>query len=356
MKIGIITFTYGQNFGNKLQNYALLKVLKDLYGDQVFTLQNFDMTTRGTTLTRIKTYIKLLLGLKGERLKFRKQKVFNKFSEENLQYYPIPLTKKNYEKLQDFDVLVCGSDQIWNPQYNKDIDMFTGSFAKTAKKISYAASVGINELPENLEDAWKNAWLKMDSIGVREESTVTLVKNLTGRDAVLQIDPTMLLTKENWIGFEKKPTKNLPKHYVLTYFICNMSIEAKRRVDDFAKKKGFDIIHLNDIFDKEWFDLSPNEFIYLIHHAEFVITDSFHATVFSIVFGKLFHCLQRVNAGHSDKQGARLETLLGYFGLQERYGYDKVFCENTLDYKKINTVLDEIKENSLKSLITMIEE
>lgn len=355
MKVGIITFTYGQNFGNKLQNYALLKVLRGLYGDQVFTLQNFDKTTKGTILTRVKKYIKLLLGLKGERLKLKKQRVFDKFSEEYLKYYPIPLKEKNYDKLQDFDVLVCGSDQIWNPKYNKDIEMFTGGFAKTAKKISYAASVGINELPGNIKESWKNAWLQMDAIGVREESSINLIKKITGMNAVLQVDPTMLLAKEDWIDFEKKPRKIFPDNFILTYFICTMTIEAKRRVNDFAKKRNLDIIHLNDIFDNKWYDISPNEFVYLIHHAKFVITDSFHATVFSIIFGKSFHCFQRATATLPDRQGSRLETLLGYFGLQNRYGYDNAFCEESLDYKRINMILFGIKEKSLKSLINMIE-
>ncbi|WP_448903296.1 polysaccharide pyruvyl transferase family protein, partial [Eubacterium sp.] len=268
MKIGIITFTYGQNFGNKLQNYALLRVLQTRYGKQVFTLQNFDTTTKGTVITRVKRRIKLLLGLKGERVKQKKQKIFNNFNKENLNYYPITLTKENYERLQDFDVLVCGSDQIWNPWYSKDIDMFTGKFAKESKRISYAASIGLDELPEKYVEAWTNAWMSMYGIGVREESAINLIEKYTKRKSVLQIDPTMLLGRKEWSKFEKKPCKRIPTKYIVTYFICEMNSEAQEKVNELAKKRDCEVIHLNNIYRKEWYDISPNEFVYLIHHAE----------------------------------------------------------------------------------------
>lgn len=356
MKVGIITFTYGQNFGNKLQNYALLQVLKKFKGFEVYTLQNFDITTKGTLQTRIKKYIKLSLGLKGERLKYKKQKVFNRFNEEYLEYYSIPLTSANYEKLQDFDVLVCGSDQIWNPKYNKDINMFTGGFANNSKRISYAASVGVEELPQSVVNKWREAWMRMDAIGVREESAVNLVKSLTGRDAILQIDPTMLLTKEDWIIFEKKPRKKVPCRFILTYFICEMTSELREKVEGIAGELECDVVNLNDVLHGEWYDISPNEFVYLINHAEYVIADSFHATVFSIIFGKRFHCLERVNAKNSDKQRSRLETLLGYFGLLDRFGYSKSFEMSPLDVNKIDDTLIRIREESMNSLVSMIEE
>ncbi len=355
MKVGIITFTYGQNFGNKLQNYALLQVLKTFRGFDVYTLRNFDITTQGTIVTRFKKIAKLVLGLKGERLKYKKQKVFNRFNAEYLDYYSIPLTTANYEKLQDFDVLVCGSDQIWNPKFNKDINMFSGGFARNAKRISYAASIGLSVLPKEVEDKWKESWMTMDAIGVREESAVNLVKALTGRDAQLQIDPTMLLTEADWVTFEKKPNRKIPEKYLLTYFICEMTGELREKVAGFASELGCEVVSLNDIQHGEWYDISPNEFVYLIHHAKYVIADSFHATVFSIIFGKPFHCLQRVNANHSDKQGSRLETLLGYFGLQERFGYSKPFDKKGVDQMKIDSILANMKNKSMDSLTRMLE-
>ena len=355
MKVGIITFTYGQNYGNKLQNYALLQVLKTYRSFEVYTLRNFDITTQGTIVTRIKKNVKLVLGLKGERLKYKKQKVFDRFNAEYLEYYSIPLAVANYEKLQDFDLLVCGSDQIWNPRFNKDINMFSGGFARHTKRISYAASIGLSALPKEVEDKWKESWMTMDAIGVREESAVNLVKSLTGKDVQLQIDPTMLLTKADWITFEKKPNRKIPEKYLLTYFICEMPKELREKADSFANELGCEVVNLNDIKNGEWYNISPNEFVYLIHHADYIIADSFHATVFSIIFGRPFHCLQRVNANHSDKQGSRLETLLGYFDLQERFGYGKPFDKEGLDLMKIDSILANMRNKSMDSLNHMIE-
>lgn len=207
MKVGIITFTYGQNYGNKLQNYALLKILRDELKLEAYTLQNFDLTTKGGWVNQGKQLVKYLLDIKGERVRRSKQKKFDEFSRTYLNYYKVPLKPDQVELLQDFDAFVCGSDQIWNPYYNKDMDLFTAGFSKSGLRVSYAASIGLNVLPEDKRESYKK-WLQgMDYIGIREEQGAKIVQDLTGRKATVQIDPTMLLGADAWCNFAQKPKK-----------------------------------------------------------------------------------------------------------------------------------------------------
>ena len=165
MKIGIITFTYGQNYGNKLQNYALLQVLKRICGDGVYTLQNFDVAQKNV-VAHLKNAVKVLFDIKAERKKRSKQKKIDLFSQIFLNYYRVPLTSETTVQLNDFDVFVCGSDQIWNPYYNQHMDLFTASFADGARRVSYAASIGLSELPEELIDNYTQTVGTMDYIAM----------------------------------------------------------------------------------------------------------------------------------------------------------------------------------------------
>lgn len=350
MKIGIITFTYGQNYGNKLQNYALLSVLKKMYGKEVYTLQNFDTTTKGNLNTKVKKIIKYVIGLKAEREKVSKQKKFDEYSEKFLHYYSIPLMHGNTKKLQDFDAFVCGSDQIWNPYYNKDIDLFSASFSKKAKRISYAASIGLSSCPEKYKKLFSNCIGTMDSIGVREKEAKKILSELTDKDISIQIDPTMLLTKKEWEKLEEKPHGNIPTKYILTYFVCAPILEVQETIQKFASKKGLEIVSLNDETCKKWYDLSPNEFLYMIHHADFICADSFHATVFSILFGKAFHCFERNSGEKENKQESRLLTLLSYFGLEKRLGIENKIDDNSIDKKSIDAVLEKLRYESIEYL------
>ncbi len=350
MKIGIITFTYGCNYGNKLQNYALLKVLEKEFGKEVYTMRNFDITTKGNLKTRIKSFIKFILAVDGERQKVSKQKKFDNFSEKNLNFYPIALTENTVDKLQDFDAFVCGSDQIWNPYYNKDMYLFTAAFAEKAKRTSYAASIGLDKLPLNLEQKYSENISTMDYIGVREQEAAKLIKDLTERDADVQIDPTMLLTQTDWTSFSKKPDIKVPDRYVLTYFVRSMSPSAVKVMEELKTEENIDVINLNDTKNKEWYDLDPREFVWLIKNAEYVLADSFHATVFSILFHKPFHCFERQSGETINRQESRLKTLLSYFNLDSCISEtDRVNWEQ-IDFSETDNILNRKRQQSMESL------
>ena len=354
MKIGIITFTHGQNFGNKLQNYALLNVLSTLYGNEVYTLKTFDRTTNGNTFDHIKKNTKLLFNLHHERAKRKKQKLFDSFSENYLNYYSIPLKSNKTDELSDFDAFVCGSDQIWNPYYNKDLELFTAYFAKSGKRVSYAASIGLSKIPAEKNELYKKCIGSMDYIGVREEQAAHIIKELTGKNAVVQIDPTMLVEKEVWSEFAKKPNKNIPKHYILTYFICEMNDIAKNEVKKLADDTGLPVISLNDIANEDWYALNPNEFVWMIKNADYILADSFHATVFSVIFHIPIHCFNRMSREKQNEQASRLQTLLNYFGLEKCISNEAVQWD--IDFSNVDDTIERLRESSVSSLIDSLSD
>lgn len=349
MKVGIITFTYGQNYGNKLQNYALLKILRDELKLEAYTLQNFDLTTKGGWVNQGKQLVKYLLDIKGERVRRSKQKKFDEFSRTYLNYYKVPLKPDQVELLQDFDAFVCGSDQIWNPYYNKDMDLFTAGFSKSGLRVSYAASIGLNVLPEDKRESYKK-WLQgMDYIGIREEQGAKIVQDLTGRKATVQIDPTMLLGADAWCNFAQKPKKSIPPKYILTYFIRGLNPTAQREEKRLAEEKELPVINLNDLNVEEWYDLTPNEFVWMIKNATYVLADSFHATVFSIIFHRPIHCFERVKTELENEQSSRLSTLLSYFGMEECISNSNISWDD-ISYTDTDEIMTRLREKSLHSL------
>lgn len=354
MKIGIITFTYGQNYGNKLQNYALLTYLRKKYGDNVYTLQNFDETTNQNIKEKVKGKIKNIIKFKEARVKKDRIENFKKFSQKYLHYYDIPLIKENYNNFSDFDAFICGSDQIWNPYYNKNMEMYTASFAKNAKKISYAASIGINKLTDEEIERYKKYIGNMNYIGVREQEGANLLKNILKRDIEVQVDPTMLLNLNEWKLFSRKPNKKIPNKYILTYFIKNIDEETNKIILNFAQDNNLEIINLNDILHRDWYSIDPCEFSWMIENAEYVFSDSFHATVFSLIFHVPFHCFERNNKEKTNKQESRLYTLLGYFGLVDRIGEYKDKSKEKIDWNFVDSVIIELRKKSEEYLITSI--
>lgn len=355
MKIGVITFTYGQNYGNKLQNYALVKFINNRYTDEVYTLQNFDKTTKGNFIVRLKKHIKKIIRFNNEKIKKSRKLKFEEFNKKYLKYYDIILNKSNYNKFNDFDILICGSDQIWNPFYNKDMITYTGAFAKNVKKISYAASIGINQIPEELVEAYKKNISAMDYIGIREEEGAKLLRKYIDKEISVQVDPTMLLTVNDWDEIASKPDKKNEEDYILTYFIKEKDQKTQEKIEEFSKKSKIKVINLNDINEKNWYDLDPCEFLWMIKNAKFVFSDSFHATVFSLIYHKPFHCFERINKEENNKQESRLNTLLKYFNLTERIGEFKSKNEEDIDWDKVDEVMENIKQKSINYLDNAIK-
>lgn len=326
MKVAIITINDNNNYGNRLQNYALQKYLfSKLKIEKVDTIWYDPQYTYISSINIFswKTWIKYFINWKNQRTYLKKE-----YLKDNIRMYNISkFTKKISTRLdfkikdnlsREYDYFITGSDQVWNPnfwskRYNHASIRFL-KFVPKEKRIAYAASIAIPEIPKDKEKFFKDSLNEMKTISMREKAGAELVKKLTGRDVSVLVDPTILLSKEEWQKIELKPEWYSGEKYILTYFLGNPSPV----IEKIAKKNNWKIYNLMDKSNLDLYASRVEEFVYLIEHAELVATDSFHACVFSILMNTPFLVVNRKEKGMADMT-SRIDTLLELFGYQNRY-------------------------------------
>ena len=356
MKIGIITWYGNLNYGSALQSFALQKYLKDnfaadvelidyecLSGDIVCNSQKKAEHFVYKTLEKIerlfhKNKYNYENRLKGEFANYYEKKRinFNKVLTE-IKFTEHISSQADFAKLKDFDMLICGSDQIWNPQL-LDMNYFL-AFGQNVRKIAYAASFGINYIPKYSQSYIKE-WLKdFKGVGLRENTFLAQLKEITGRNDITTVcDPCLLYTASEWESFLSTDLKR--KNYFVSYFLgvnklgyyAENKLKNKLSIPNVvlpATSKGLDDC------EKENITYGPAEFIYLIKNSEFVVTDSFHAVVFSIIFEKDFCVVYKHKKTNPFNQNSRIDFILNTFGLSSR------IAENEKDVERIiNTKID----------------
>ena len=281
--------------------------------------------------------------------KEKRHQRFQRFVDENLHIAPQMLTQgRANEVLEECDVFVCGSDQIWNPGYATTSSLAFLHFASGKKRtIALAPSFGVSKIPDGHKKLFKE-WINgIDNLSVREEAGQHIIKELTGRDAELLLDPTMALPVEQWQKLEREPETPLPKKYILGYFLGRVNKEYKQEINRIAKEHNAQVVMLFDIERPEYYVYDPAEVLYALDHADMVMTDSFHGTVFSILFHKSFKTFIRNEGGES--MNSRLETLLNRFQLAQ---------DNTLSPEKwvnIEKIIEEEREKTIAYIRKGIE-
>ena len=335
MKIGILTHYYNSvNYGGNLQAYALCKVLEDM-GHRPQQLQ-IDMTRGYQNLLapqspwkqRLKGLLKLpaRLLLPSYRKKWQAQRAtrqrleaaFSRFNRQRIPHSDRVYTPKNIKTaLAHYDAFVTGSDQVWNPIWYFP-PFFLDFVPASVPKLSYAASIGQSQLPESVLQRYRAHLRDFIGVSVREQDAVSLL----GSSAQWVLDPTMLLTREQWLEVAE-PSK-VEKPYVFCYFLGNDPV-SRRLAADYAKAQDLTLVTipnatgLQNSNDKDFGDIrlpdpSPEAFLGLIAGADHVFTDSFHATVFSLLFRRQFFTFPRQGHGSS-----RITTLLQLFDAPERF-------------------------------------
>lgn len=342
-KIAIITINDNDNYGNRLQNYAVQKVM-ETNGHDVETIYNLEAYKVGNYKAKIKDFIKKCLDTKRFKrfMNFRKFNQNITFSKTRINVFDIPNNLN-----QKYDYFLVGSDQVWNPKFGRlnNIDLLT--FAEPHKRVAFAASFGISELPEEYHKAAKEELTKFKSISVREDVGKEIIKNVVGReDAEVLVDPTMMLEKEEWDKIIKKPISFPNKKYIFTYFLGEMSEETKDAILKYAKKNDCEMVNILDENDK-YYECGPSEFVYLEKHAHLVCTDSFHACVFAILYNVPFMVFNRINTELN--MNSRIDTLLSKFKLEDRkingkLGVSEIKC----DYKEVNEILKSERQKAQK--------
>ena len=382
MKIGIVTYVKCDNYGAELQAYAMQYVLNTMgYDAEVLNLekQNKDIAFSLSTIipaiiNRFKTYgikapwkiFQLFLDVLQRKVamkKFsskieKKHLLFIRFFDNKIKHSSKYYTLKSvYTETMPYDTFVAGSDQIWNYMHTDYLDVYFLEFANRfhAKKISYAASISVPDIPQRLRDEYRKFFENMDSIAVRELNGKDIVERYSNKKAVVVLDPTLLIRKEEWRKNVANEIKTGEK-YVLVYtlsgskYIRNLAKNIANKIgndckvvnikSDFRPEKNDGIEHL--------YEVGPEEWVGLIMNAAYMVTDSFHGTAFSINFNIPFTTL----LNPSSNMNSRVLSILKIVKLESRIIYDdgsnKMPQSLDVDYSKVNQIIDTWRNKSVK--------
>ena len=339
-RLGIISLYHqNKNYGGLLQAYALVSVLREMGADakqisfertscknplvlpRKARLKNdpVGFVVNSATNTVKKAHLRYWTNMKDQAIQkelAQRDKSFVQFEDE-IPHTEVVSHSTIVALNKEFDLFICGSDQIWNPDQLRD-EYLLRFVAQGKGKMSYAASIGRDSLSERELQYISDALSTFDAISVRESLAQELLSQRIKLPVEWTLDPTLLLPQAEWDKVIQK--YEIGGKYILAYFLGN-SKEQRTAVKVFARAKGLKIVSFPHIAghyravdagfaDLELYDVSPGQFIYLIQQAEYVITDTFHADVFSIIYDKKFVVLERAVGSAKQKMNSRILSLL----------------------------------------------
>lgn len=345
-KCGIITFHSAHNYGSVLQAYAMVMTMRKMGTDAELIDFRHPHTTDAyewkpwTPYKNWRWNIKdfFLRGIMG--IGKKRENVFKDFIDHKLPKSERINSRKDILSTK-YDVLVCGSDQIWNPVSTGENDpIYFLDFGETGCKFSYAASAGSCRFPAGEHDKYLGYLKQMKSIGVRELFLQEYLKDEFELDSVVNPDPTLLLNMNEWESIEK-PYPNLPEKYLLVYTLAKVD-ETLAFARQIGIKLGLPVVQICNTrglkreskknVDFNLMDASPQQFLWLFRHANFIVTNTFHGNMFSVIFRKPFV--------HYDVNGndSRISTLHEAIGLGKTR---MIKDENSLKEREIHYDLIE---------------
>ncbi len=263
------------------------------------------------------------------------------------------------EGCRHYAAVVVGSDQLWLPS-NIAGDYYTLSFVPDGvKKIAYATSFGVARLPAEQVQKARLFLNRIEFLSAREHTGQAIIEQCTGRRVPLVCDPAMLLTREEWN--EEASERKISAPYIFCYFMGDHPWQR-----DFVRKlkaktgcKIVALLHLDQYIasderyaDETPYDVSPSDFVSLVKHASFVCTDSFHGTVFSMLYGREFFTFRRFSDKATLSTNSRIDTLLQQTGLEDRLvaEADEIHLERTIDDASVQETIGRLREESMQYL------
>ena len=363
MKKALIISLYGKfNYGNKLQNFAVKELLKenDIEGEVLrYKLPGYVNSKKSITLAKVVSKVKKKFRplIVGKEYVAKREQNFDKFNQ-NIKYTSELETNfdmenlKKYDKAYDYNFI--GSDQVWGLKSSKRPQLAFALFSDKNKNIAIAASFGVDNIPNEFLENYKKGLINVKYKSIREEAGCKLVKNITNEDAVLVCDQTMAIDISVWDKISAKPEGLTNKPFILCYFVESTNSSRRKKIKQLAETKGYEVISLNDTHDKKAYSYGPSEFIYLIKNAKLIITDSFHCSLFSILYKKNFYVLDRVDSGHTT--GSRIDTLLAKFDITSRKVMDVPMDIQEIKYINSEKIVEEEKKKIREFLKKAISE
>lgn len=358
-----LTFHSAINYGAILQTIGLQTALENLnlknevidYTDKCMRQYKLFDFSEMQLKEKIKKIMKIVLY--GHKMN-KRYYIFNKFIRDNMV-----LTKKveNVQQIEEIieasDILITGSDQVWSTDIVGELsDIYTLNFGyESNKRISYAASIGTSQIDKQYENDYKEKISKIDFVSVREKSAQKELNKILPQNQIdTVLDPTMLLNREEWNKKIESISKAEKERYILAYTM-EVNKEYVKIANELSKKTGLKIIYLDyrnygfkNVLRNAYCD-NPYEFINLVKNAEYVVTNSFHGTAFSIIFNKKFWAIP-----HKTKS-ARVTNLLELLNLSGRTvttleEFNRKDYDMDINYSEVNKKLDVEKSRSLEWL------
>lgn len=378
-KVIIFTWYKSINYGTCLQAYALYYKLKEM-GYDVRLSETTEYKTIITLTDTVRRLCKKLFKrntVEGsgiilpesmeKQYEIRRRKMYS-FSENHINFYKIQ-NKSDFKKMNDEnDIFITGSDQIWNPYY-LSVACLLKFVSDNKKKISYATSVGVSSIPNDLKKVYKKNLSRFDSLSVREETAAELLTEVVGREIEVVADPTFLLSKEALTNIASEDNADAVKatngeKFIFCYFI-GANQDWVKEVKKLSEQTGCKVINamtesriIPDV-GKSYAHFGMSDFLWLIKNATYVCTDSFHCTALSVNMEKEFFVFKRFLDTDTNSQNSRLYSLLKRFDLDERLvtNDDNINekAKREINYSAVTKKLKEIESQSedyLKASLT----
>lgn len=361
--VGIITMHRVLNCGSAIQAYALQKIIQNMGFDVEIIDYKFPNTyhKKLSKIANIRGYIKEIYGFFlniRNRVNFRRfyKKFFNLSECHYNSKEELSLSKPHY------DIYLSGSDQVWNPKSIALDTSFMLSWVEHGKKVAYSGSFATTHIPDEYKDAYSKALAQYDSLSVREESSLSLIKELSGKNAEFVLDPALLLDLNDWNDVIQDADVHVEGEYILIYLlgysfniypwaynlISYLESKYKKQVVVLAMSRTY-LYRLNNKYIVH--KINPQNFLSLIANASLVVTDSFHATAMSINFQVPFYSLIKDKTSKDN----RVYSLLLSMNAEERAivrdsSFDELPAIN-MNYDPINAKLQSLRKDSISYLL-----
>ena len=386
MKVGLVVSFKGSNYGMMLQALATQYYIDNLgYETEIISYKSgksFGELFRKITIHFIPVVAKTSIRVKKRKSVIAKNRTLRASNEMRLKQgknfvdahlHDIREFHGYYELLREtkalYETVIIGSDQQWTPQCFYSPINTLEFVPDNINKASYATSMGVSSIPWYTRNRIKRYLSKLNYISVRERTGKDILCNILDRDDIVVMpDPTLLILPELWEQIIPK-TVNESERYIFCYFLGN-SDNCMKKVSELGKKSGFHIkaIRNIEIIDNNAYDYcgaevleapTVEEFVNLIRNAEFVCTDSFHCTLFSILNNTPFASFYRMNSKDKNSRNSRIDDLLEGFGLADRVCSDSIdLCsifEKKIDFSNVNRIIRQYQDRGAKYLQMVLE-
>lgn len=370
-KIGVVTVFKGYNYGSALQAYAV-KCTFEKFGLDVVVLEQSGSLIKGRDV-RILKILRFLINAIFSPIEFRKtmiayKNIYNNYKSDVakkmfIEFWESFIRPKKYSYQQlvrastsdEYMFFVCGSDQIWSVDATFVDPFYYIRFASKEKRVAFAPSLGKDSLPKRNIKILRKYIGEIPHLSVREYSGSILIKQLTGRDAEVLVDPTLLISPEEWR--ERIKINHNLEPYILVYFLSKPSQVALSSLERLQHRTGLKIKYIGFRFDEKVNveDAGPKEFVEYISNATYVITDSFHGVVFSIIFNRPFSVFER-DYGGASSQLTRIDNILLLFNLSGRLNASIITEMSADEWVVVNKMKILYIENSMNFIRNVIKD